>query len=110
MPTNSEKAMHSNNLDGAHNAALSGREISDHNIHDHGHTASTHLRERGHLPEVVETALSHAIPGMAGVYSHAQYKTQRLEMLQSWANFLDGIMTERTVIQATPPKKLSTNL
>ena len=101
MPTNPDKAMHSNNLDGAHNAALSAGGIIDYNIHDHRHTASTHLREQGHSPEVVETALSHAIPSMAGTYSHAQYKTQRLEMLQSWANFLDKIMTERTVIQAT---------
>ena len=38
---------------------------------------------------------------MAGTYSHAQYKTQRLEMLQSWADFLDTVMTEKTVIQAT---------
>lgn len=101
MPTNPNRAMHSNNLDGTHNATLIAGDIIDYNIHDHRHTASTHLREQGHSPEVVETALSHAIRGMAGVYSHAQYKTQRLEMLQSWANFLDGIMTERTVIQVT---------
>lgn len=99
--TNNNIAMRSQNLDGAHNAALADGDIIDYNIHDHRHTASTHLREQGHSPEVVETALSHAIPGMAGTYSHAQYKTQRLEMLQSWANFLDTIMTERTVIQAT---------
>ncbi len=101
MITNPNRSMHSNNLDAAHNAALADGDISDYNIHDHRHTASTHLRERGFSPEVVETALSHAIPGMAGTYSHAQYKTQRLEMLQSWADFLDIIMTERTVIQAT---------
>jgi integrase len=106
MPTNPNRAMHSNNLDGAHNAALAAGEITDYNIHDHRHTASTHLREQGHSPEVVETALSHAIPGMAGTYSHAQYKNQRLEMLQSWANFLDTVMTERTVIQATFRKAL----
>jgi integrase len=99
--TNQNIAMRGQNLDGAHNAALSDGDIIDYNIHDHRHTASTHLREQGHSPEVIETALSHAIPGMAGVYSHAQYKTQRLEMLQSWANFLDTVMTERTVIQAT---------
>lgn len=99
--TNPNVAMRSQNLDGAHNAALADGDIIDYNIHDHRHTASTHLREQGYSPEVVETALSHAIPGMAGTYSHAQYKTQRLEMLQSWANFLDTIMTERTVIQAT---------
>ena len=101
MATNPDRAMHSQNIDGTHNAALIAGDIIDYNIHDHRHTASTHLREQGHSPEVVETALSHAIPGMAGVYSHAQYKTQRLEMLQSWANFLDKVMTEKTVIQAT---------
>jgi len=99
--TNNNIAMRSQNLDPTHNAALADGDIIDYNIHDHRHTASTHLREQGHSPEVVETALSHAIPGMAGVYSHAQYKQQRMEMLQSWANFLDTIMTERTVIQAT---------
>lgn len=106
MSTNPNRAMHSNNLDGTHNAALIAGDIIDYNIHDHRHTASTHLREQGHSPEVVETALSHAIPGMAGVYSHAQYKPQRLIMLQSWADFLDTVMTERTVIQATFRKAL----
>ena len=106
MPTNPARAMHSNNIDATHGAALAAGDILDYNIHDHRHTASTHLREQGHSPEVVETALSHAIPGMAGTYSHAQYKTQRLEMLQSWANFLDKVMTERTVIQATFRKAL----
>jgi integrase len=101
MPTDPTRAMHSNNLSGAHAAALADGDIIDYNIHDHRHTASTHLREQGHSPEVVETALSHAIPGMAGTYSHAQYKTQRLEMLQSWANFLDSVMNEQVVIQAT---------
>jgi len=101
MPTDPTRAMHSNNLSGAHAAALAAGDIIDYNIHDHRHTASTHLREQGHSPEVVETALSHAIPGMAGTYSHAQYKTQRLEMLQSWADFLDSVMNERVVIQAT---------
>ncbi|MGZ8262073.1 MAG: tyrosine-type recombinase/integrase [Methylotenera sp.] len=101
MPTNPNRVMRSLNLDGAHNAALAAGDIIDYNIHDHRHTASTHLREQGHSSEVVETALSHAIPGMAGVYSHAQYKDQRREMLQSWADFLDKIMTEQTVIQAT---------
>lgn len=101
MSTDPTRAMHGNNLDATHSAALAAGDIVDYNIHDHRHTVSTHLRERGHSPEVVETALSHAIQGMAGTYSHAQYKTQRLEMLQSWANFLDTVMTERTVIQAT---------
>lgn len=92
MPTDPKRPMNGNNLDGAHAAAITAAKIDDYVIHDHRHTASTQLREMGHLPEVVETALSHAIPGMAGVYSHAQYKKQRLEMLQEWADFLDKTM------------------
>lgn len=106
MTTDNSRAMRGDCLAGTHNAALMAGDIIDYNIHDHRHTASTHLRDQGHSPEIVETALSHAIPGMAGVYSHAQYKTQRLEMLQSWANFLDTVMNERTVIQATFRKTL----
>lgn len=106
MPTNINRAMHGNNLSAAHAAALDAGNITDYNIHDHRHTASTHLREQGHSPEVVETALSHAIGGVAGVYSHATYKDQRREMLQSWANFLDSVMNERVVIQATFRKVL----
>lgn len=61
MPTNPDRPMNGNNLDGAHHAAITAAKIEDYVIHDHRHTASTHLREMGHLPEVVETALSHAI-------------------------------------------------
>jgi integrase len=101
MATDINRAMNGNNISATYAAALTYGDIIDYNIHDHRYTASTHLREQGHSPEVVETALSHAIPGMAGTYSHATYKIQRLEMLQSWANFLDTVMTEKTVIQAT---------
>ncbi|MBM3117892.1 tyrosine-type recombinase/integrase [Jeongeupia naejangsanensis] len=101
MPTNPKRAMNGNNLDGAHAAAITSAKIDDYVIHDHRHTASTQLREQGHMPEVVEAALSHAIPGIAGVYAHAQYKTQRLAMLQAWADFLDNTMNEQTIIAAT---------
>ncbi|SMC18011.1 Integrase [Andreprevotia lacus DSM 23236] len=101
MPTNPKRAMNGNNLDGAHAAAINAAKIEDYVIHDHRHTISTQLREQGHLPEVVEAALSHAIPGIAGVYAHAQYKQQRLAMLQAWADFLDSTMNEQTVIAAT---------
>ena len=101
MPTNPNRPMNGNNLDGAHAAAINAAKIEDYVIHDHRHTASTQLRELGHLPEVVETALSHAIPGVAGVYAHAKYKEQRLAMLQDWADFLDSTMNEQTVLNAT---------
>ncbi|MEQ6292077.1 tyrosine-type recombinase/integrase [Vogesella sp. GCM10023246] len=101
MPSNRKRVMHGNNLNGTHAAAINAANIEDYVIHDHRHTASTQLRELGHPSEVVEAALSHAIPGIAGVYAHTQYKEQRLAMLQSWADFLDSTMNEQTVIQAT---------
>jgi integrase len=101
MPTNPNRCMNGNNLDGAHAAAINSAGIEDYVIHDHRHTASTQLREFGHLPEVVETALSHAIPGVAGVYAHTKYKEQRLAMLQNWADFLDATMTEQLVLEST---------
>lgn len=101
MPTDPGRAMNGNNLSGCHHAACLGAGIEDYHIHDHRHTASTELRELGYLPEVVEAALSHAIPGVAGVYAHSEYKRQRTEMMQAWADFLDQLVTERTVIAAT---------
>lgn len=101
MPTNPNRFMSGNNLDGAHAAAINAAGIEDYVVHDHRHTASTHLRELGHSPEIVEIALSHAIPGVAGIYAHAQYRQQRREMLQHWADFLDGIISELDVVKAT---------
>ncbi|WP_211234042.1 tyrosine-type recombinase/integrase [Chitinilyticum litopenaei] len=103
MPTNPKRPMNGNNLDGVQHAALIAAKIEDYVIHDHRHTASTQIREQGieQNPEVIETILSHAIPGMAGVYSQAEYKTQRLAALQKWADFLDWVMNEQTVIAAT---------
>lgn len=69
--------MNGNNLGGAHAAAITAARIEGYAIHDHRHTAGTHLREMGHLPEVVGTALSHAIPGIVGVYAHAKFKESK---------------------------------
>lgn len=100
MPSNNKRPMHPNNLDATHKAALLAANIDDYLIHDHRHTASTQLREKGHVPEVVEAALSHTIPGIAGVYAHAEYRKQRREMLQEWADFLDQIVTEKNIVHA----------
>ncbi|MDD1621957.1 MAG: hypothetical protein LUQ11_10795, partial [Methylococcaceae bacterium] len=65
-----------------------------------GRSPCHHLRERGFNPEIVETTLAHKLPGVAGVYSHAQYREQRRAMLQDWADYLDSLVTEQVVIQA----------
>lgn len=83
-----------------HQQSCESAEITDYLPHDHRHTISTLLRERGFNPEIVETTLAHKLPGVAGIYSHAQYREQRRVMLQDWADFLDLLVTEQVVIQA----------
>jgi len=76
---------------------LQGQEIPAFTIHDLRRTASTLLHEQGWPSEVVEKALNHTIGGVRGVYNRAEYADraeyaeQRREMLQAWADYIDGL-------------------
>ncbi len=107
MKTDARKPMSGALLNRVHKAVIEAAQIDDYVIHDHRHTASTNLRDMGFMPEVVEKALSHSLPGTAGVYSHAQYKTQRLDMMQKWADYLENLMAEQTVIAVNFGKQAS---
>jgi integrase len=55
-------------------------------------TASTLLNERGWNPDAVERQLAHAeADGVRAAYNHAEYLPQRREMMQWWADWLDGL-------------------
>jgi integrase len=89
----------------AHNAmntalkrALQGQDIPAFTIHDLRRTASTLLHENGWASDVVEKALNHTIGGVRGVYNRAEYATQRREMLQFWADFIEQMLTTGKVI------------
>jgi integrase len=82
----------------AHNAintalktALQDQEIPAFTIHDLRRTASTMLHEEGWQSDVVEKALNHTIGGVRGIYNRAEYAEQRKEMLQFWADYIDGL-------------------
>ena len=60
-------------------------------VHDLRRTAATHLTELGWKPEVVEKALGHALKGVRGVYNRAEFADERRQMLQAWADWLDGL-------------------
>lgn len=60
-------------------------------IHDLRRTASTHLHEMGWDSDVIEKALNHVIGGIRGVYNRAQYADARRDMLQAWANYIEGL-------------------
>jgi integrase len=59
--------------------------------HGFRHIASTALNEHGFDENHVEAQLSHKKPGVAGVYNKAKYLTQRIKMMQWYANYLDGL-------------------
>jgi len=65
-------------------------DIQDFVIHDFRRTASTHLHEAGFNTDWVEKALAHEQQGVRGVYNRAEYLSQRREMLQWWADFVDA--------------------
>ena len=59
--------------------------------HGSRHTASTLLREHGWPKDYVESQLAHVEGGVAGIYNQAQYLTQRREMMQWYADYLDAL-------------------
>jgi integrase len=82
------------------NKALEGInfEMEPFTIHDSRRTASTLLHEKGFVSDVIEKALNHTIGGIRGVYNKAEYAEPRRKMLQFWADFIEGIASERQVI------------
>jgi hypothetical protein len=45
-----------------------------------------------------EKALNHTIGGVRGIYNRAEYASQRREMLQFWADYVDALANEKKVI------------
>lgn len=64
--------------------------------HGTRHVVATGLKELGYPREWIELQLSHKLPGIEGVYTHAEHMApdQRPAMMQFWANYLDNISAE----------------
>lgn len=62
--------------------------------------ARTMAAERlGVRPEVIEAQLAHAVPDTLGrAYNRTQYLDQRVELMQSWADYLDRLRKGAAVI------------
>lgn len=73
----------------------------DKKITPHGfrHTASTILNERRFNRDVIERQLAHADQDkIRSTYNHAEYLPERREMMQWWADYLDNIVQNGTLI------------
>lgn len=58
--------------------------------------ASTLLHENGWPSDYIEKQLAHEIgSNVAKAYNHAQYMDKRVEMMQWWADYLDGLRDQQ---------------
>lgn len=61
--------------------------------------ASTRLNELGWPPDVIERQLAHAERNkVRAAYNRAQYMTERVKMMQAWADYLDSMKSASTVV------------
>jgi len=69
-------------------------------IQPHGfrHTAATMLAEMGWNTDAIDRQLAHKEQGVKGVYQKAQYLEERKKMMQHWADYLDNLRRQGTVI------------
>ncbi|KAA0010750.1 DUF4102 domain-containing protein [Billgrantia pellis] len=63
--------------------------------HGSRHVVATGLKEMGFPREWIEAQLSHKLPGLEGVYTHAEHMSpdQRPAMMQQWADHLYDFFT-----------------
>ena len=76
------------------NAALRRLGYSNDEVTAHGFraTARTLLAEVLEWePHIIEVQLAHAPPGLGRTYNRAIYARQRAEMMQEWADYLEGL-------------------
>lgn len=70
-----------------------------HKGHGFRTTAKTFLSEMGYRREVTESALFHKESNqVVAAYNRAQYLEERREMMQAWADYLDGLRDGAQVI------------
>ena len=67
-----------------------GVEVEHFTVHDLRRTASTLLHEAGFNTDWIEKCLAHEQRGVRAVYNKAEYAEQRRDMLQQWADMVDG--------------------
>jgi len=94
FPSRSRTAQHMSNM--AINRALQDMGIDtqkEHTAHGFRAMARTMMAEQLHYqPEIIEHQLGHAVSDTLGTaYNRTKYLTQRKEMMQAWADYLDGL-------------------
>ncbi len=74
-------------------AQKEGKDLEKFGPHDLRRTASTLLHEAGYNTDWIEKCLAHEQKGVRAVYNKAEYAEQRKQMMQDWADKVDGWVT-----------------
>ena len=73
-----------------------GYEKGQMTIHGFRSMASTLLNEQGYRGDVVEAQLAHGERNaILAAYNHASYMEERRQMMQWWADYLDGLRASK---------------
>lgn len=92
----SKRAMSENTITGAlRRLGYTGKQMTGHGFRS---MASTLLHEQQWSSDAIERQLAHAVGGVKGVYNYAQHLDIRTEMMQSWADYLDGLQSGGKVV------------
>lgn len=70
-------------------AQKEGKPLGKFGPHDLRRTASTLLHEAGYNSDWIEKCLAHEQRGVRAIYNKAEYREQRRQMLQDWADMID---------------------
>ena len=81
-------------------AQKEGKSLAKFGPHDLRRTASTLLHEAGYNTDWIEKCLAHEQRGVRAVYNKAEYREQRIVMLQDWADMIDEWTIKRSLQHA----------
>ena len=59
---------------------------------------STSMNEHGFKPDAIELQLAHSLKGVRSKYNRGEYLEERAQLMQAWANCLDGLRSGADVI------------
>lgn len=76
-------------------AKKDGANLDKVSVHDLRRTGSTLLHEAGFNSDWIEKCLAHEQLGIRAVYNKAEYAAQRRDMLQQWADMIDGWVRDK---------------
>jgi len=81
-----------------------GIDKETHTAHGFRSSARTLIVEKLNIsPDVIESQLAHAKPGLGNTYDRAEFLQQRRVMMQTWADYLDRLRAESDVALARAP-------